>query len=249
MNKDRGIVYVCWGNAVENELQQSITSAERLGLPVHVIRLDANCYHAAKTCMYDRSPFETTLFLDTDTVVLDEMSYGFELAEQHALAIGLEPACYADRWPINDRQIVEYNTGVIFFRKCETLRNLFYKWEQNAALYPYSDQSSFAKTVVECGFNPAVLPPNYNYRGFGMGPTPFFGPIKLWHSREEVPDNVYEWNRRRPYRFGEISRLNGRFMIHDHGNPPIYVKEEIYKCLTRISRILHSWLRGKLRRS
>ena len=238
---------MCWGNAVENELQQSISSAECLGLPVHVIRLEGNCYHAAKTCMYDRSPFDTTLFLDTDTTVLDDLSYGFELAEKHTVALGLEPACYADRWPINERQILEYNTGVIFFRKCEVLRKFFERWERNAALYPYSDQSSFAKSLVECGLNPAVLPPNYNYRGFGMGPTPFFGPIKLWHSREEIPFNLEQWNRKRPYQFGEISRISGRLMAHDHGDPPVFLKEELTECMARMARAIRSWLCAKLR--
>jgi hypothetical protein len=128
------------------------------------------------------------------------------------------------------------------------VRQLFETWEKNAALYPYSDQSSFAKSVVECGVNPAILPPNFNYRGFGMGPNPFYGPIKVWHWREEVPHNLAEWNKKRPYAFGQISRIAGRLTVHPNGSPPVYVKEELMECAGRMWRVLRSWLRSKLHR-
>ncbi|MEJ0070814.1 MAG: hypothetical protein WDO24_21130 [Pseudomonadota bacterium] len=36
--------------------------------------------------MFEHSPFETTVYLDADTVVLGRLDYGFEMAERFGLA-------------------------------------------------------------------------------------------------------------------------------------------------------------------
>lgn len=245
---NRGVLYVCWGQGVERELQASIRSVqENTCLPYHVVRLTDAKHHAAKTAMYEASPFDVTLFLDTDTVALADLSLGFRLAERFDIAVSLAPACFADRWPINDEETIEYNTGVLFFRKCKKNRAFFAAWGQNAEAFPYSDQASFAKTVVECGISPAALPPNFNYRG-SMAARPVFGQIKVWHSREEIPINIREWNSQTEYKFGEIVQDRDKPVIVPHGVIPVHIRADLMACLRRIVHLLAAAFRAGLSR-
>src|SRR3954452_11029451 len=77
--KKRGILYVCWGEEVESALQLSLQSLKRYHpeLPVHVERLPAESSYLDKARMMEMSPFEETLFLDADTVVLGNLDFGF----------------------------------------------------------------------------------------------------------------------------------------------------------------------------
>ena len=83
----RGILYVKWGpnTAV---LDRSIRSAQALHpeLPIHIHQLPDNSSLLDKAALFDASPFEETLFLDVDTVVLNRLDFGFEMATRYGLA-------------------------------------------------------------------------------------------------------------------------------------------------------------------
>lgn len=70
---------------------------------------------------------------------------------------------------------------------------LFAKWREIARDYGSNDQWSFAQAVDDCRFNPFVLQPNWNFRA-SPAETPVFGPIKIWHTRDRLPENVGDWN-------------------------------------------------------
>src|SRR5262249_3199589 len=154
-------------------------------LPIHVIRpevpevaseqdlLRALC---EKANLFDRTPFKETLFLDLDTVVLDDLSFGFAQAGHHGLACCICDSPWARRhgaW-IQERDMIEYNSGVMFFT--EAAEPVFRGWQKlaraadwsilfvdqagNAARMPYNDQGSLAKAVHDARFNPFVLPLN-----------------------------------------------------------------------------------------
>ncbi len=203
----RGIVYLYWGEKVRAELERSIASVRRHHpeLPIEQIRLPDDSSLLDKATMLDRSPFESTLFLDTDTVVLDRLDFGFGQAERHGLACCICECPWARRYGGLHGDMVEYNTGVIFFT--QAARPVFDLWKrygaevdssirfyrgQNVVVMPHNDQAGFAKAVAESGFNPSVLPMNWNLRP-GWQRT-YFGPVKIWHDHSEVPLKLRFWN-------------------------------------------------------
>jgi len=143
--------------------------------------------------MFDLSPFEETLFLDADTVVLDSLDFGFEQAQRFGLACCICECPWARRFGGLSGELIEYNTGVLFFTKAAQAvfdawkiwstqldsSIIFYNADSQLAQTPFNDQGSFAKAIAETGFNPAVLPLNWNFRPNWQ--HTFFGPIKIWH--------------------------------------------------------------------
>jgi hypothetical protein len=183
-----GILYVVWGKVMGEELARARASAERTGYPVHIARLDEGPTFALarKARMDELSPFDLTLFLDSDTVVVDsDLFFGFEKARLHGLALTLSPACYARRHGVLKGDEVEYQTGAIFFSKAPKVREVFKLWRELAPRHR-NDQASLAEAVAALNFNPFVLPKNWNYRA-DPDLVDLFGPMKIWHSRAAVP--------------------------------------------------------------
>lgn len=203
----RGVCYIVWGNELDEQLERSIASlrTHHPDLPVHVERL-TNITRAVegllqKACMFRLTPFDSTLFLDADTVVLGTLDFGFEKAERHGLACCICESPWARRHTgLRDcGDLVEYNTGVLFFSAAA--RPVFDAWEQIAPVLDSStlfvdvdgkvdrqahdDQASFALAVEQTQFVPYVLPLNWNYRPQFY--RSFFGPLKIWHHYSPAP--------------------------------------------------------------
>jgi hypothetical protein len=86
----RGVLYIVWGDKIEPLLQRSIASVRRFypSIPVEVVRGTEDPLRGLqqKSRMISHTPFETTLFLDADTVVLGNLDYAFDRAEEFGLA-------------------------------------------------------------------------------------------------------------------------------------------------------------------
>jgi hypothetical protein len=215
-DKQRGVIYTIWGTDAKYEraLERSRRSLAAIHpeLPVEVFRItttsDPYFGLAEKSHMFTRSPFRETLYLDIDTVVLGKLDFGFEKAREFGLACCICECPWARRYAglSENRNSIEYNTGVLFFT--EAARPLFETWEiltpsfdssikhvRDNKLYtmPFADQGAFAAAIVECKFNPFVLPLNWNYRP--QFHYSFFGPIVIWHDYAKIPDAILELNR------------------------------------------------------
>ena len=209
----RGVLYIVWGEDTVRVMQRSIDSLRRHHpeLPYHVVRLPDGLsgYRGLleKARMLDFSPFESTLFLDADTVVLGRLDFGFAQAERYGLACAICECPWAGRYNGLSGDLVEYNTGVVFFDR--KAKPLFDRWQALApvvdssfyhlppgsrqlAVMPHNDQASFAKAVEDTGFLPAVLPLNWNFRP--RWHTSFFGPIRIWHDYMDVPQAILDMN-------------------------------------------------------
>jgi hypothetical protein len=131
---------------------------------------------------------------------MGDLSFGFEKARQFGLAISICEAPWGRRYPnLFTGDEIEYNTGVIFFSKKAS--PVFDEWKKLAMsvdssilgvanngepyVMPANDQGSFALAVENTGFNPFVLPFNWNFRP--MWHRSFFGPIKIWHDYSDPP--------------------------------------------------------------
>ena len=208
MSATRGVLYMKWGTQADAMLQRSAASLRSFHpeLPVHVAELPAGATLLDKARMLDASPFEETLFLDIDTVVLDRLDYGFDKAAKHSMACCICECPWARRYTGLSGDMIEYNTGVLFFTR--KARPLFERWKQYARVLDSSivfkmgegqmgrmalnDQGSFALAMEESETPPFILPMNWNFRP--QWHYSFFGPIKIWHDYSEVPGPVVTWN-------------------------------------------------------
>jgi hypothetical protein len=200
---NRGVLYIVWGTQVDSLLERSMESVRRVypDLPTHVVRGEDDSVRgfAQKAKMASLSPFESTLFLDADTIVLGNLDYAFDRAEEFGLACSICECPWLRRYGASEGDGIEYNTGVLFFTAKS--KPVFDCWESIAPTCPaqsrwlmmdgslrgmeYEDQAGFARAVRTCGFNPFVLPINYNFRP--MFYRTVFAPLKIWHGRHDVP--------------------------------------------------------------
>lgn len=203
MSHDRGVLWLWWGDRAKTALDRSVESLRQTnpGLPFHIVELQGNPSWLDKHMMYELSPFKTTCFLDCDTVVMGDLSYGFERAERHGLALCINECPWARRYPClaDHGDVIEYNTGVVFFHR--SAGAVFRKWRDYAKTVdssitfevngqtlkqPDTDQGGFAVAMNELNVNPFVLPMNWNYRyRWQRG---FFGNIKIWHDYDPPVD-------------------------------------------------------------
>ena len=211
-----GALYMVWGHSHDQLLDRSIAALKKYhpDLPIHVHRVplgDNNCATAEmflpKAAMATISPFERTLYLDADTIVMGPLDYAFEKAEQFGLAGCICECPWAQRYAglKQKESLVEYNTGVLFFTpKAE---QVLYLWERlvrtvdSSVRYidhgvekvmQHNDQAAFAWAMEMSGFNPYVLPLNWNFRP--KWNRCFYGPIRIWHDVNLPPAELYQIN-------------------------------------------------------
>jgi hypothetical protein len=207
----RGVTYVAWGKCIK-EAEKSAQSARKFGLKTCLIapaysgkafdRFVATQqkleYSRQRAFVYHLSPWEQTLYLDADTVVLGDLSFGFEMAHKHGIALAIAPACFLKHhWQLEHNgfpeDLPEYNAGVIFLdRRHPGMQNFWQQVQEELRDFssyqnpPGNDQPALSLLLYRKGINPYVLPQNWNLRTeYGMRAG--FGPVKIWHSRQPIP--------------------------------------------------------------
>jgi hypothetical protein len=125
------------------------------------------------------SPYDYTLFLDTDTYVCADCSELFSLLEQFDLAVSHAPGrrsplkyglSEAYPCPGVPRSFVELNTGVILFKKNTQIEKFFDDWlrlytqQIESDLHPPSDQPAFRQVLYTSKLKWMTLTPEYNCR-------------------------------------------------------------------------------------
>ena len=126
--------------------------------------------------LYD-SPYDRTLFLDTDTKVVGRLDGVFSLLDRFDLAAALDHErkskwksdVYIDYAKIPDC-FSEHNSGVVLFRKNETVKEFFSLWQKNYVKWTevsgkFNDQPSFRVSLWQSKeLNLYTLPPEFNIR-------------------------------------------------------------------------------------
>lgn len=204
----RGALYITWPgeDRIPAFLDRSISSLaeHHPELPHHIVKVSGGTL-LSKSLMFDLSPFDETLFLDADTVVLGNLDYGFLSAKKWGLACCICECPWARRYSCFTGDEIEYNTGVIFWTR--KARPVFDAWKvlapelDSSAKFinpsgvceqPSNDQAAFSAAIDRTGFNPWILPLNWNFRHRWQKTV--FGPVKVWHDYDPVPDDVRKWN-------------------------------------------------------
>lgn len=209
-NMSRGALYLVWPGdpRTERMLDRSIESLKAVHpeLMFHVEHLPEGSTLLDKSRMAELTPFDETLYLDVDTVVLGRLDFGFEKARKHGLACCICEAPLARRYHgLKDRgDMVEYNTGVIFFTDKALVTfgawryhtkvdsSIIFRMGDGFSRMPLNDQASFAWAVEATDRNPFVLPMNWNFRPAWQ--KNIFGDVKIWHDYSDVPDSLRTWN-------------------------------------------------------
>jgi len=221
----RGIIYIVTGQKFVEEACLSAASVRQCmpDIPITVfsdVLLRSSPFHQVvpiakpthgpedKILNIAKSPYQETLYLDSDTHMVDDSRELFSLLERFDLAAVHAP--YRAQYQVSEVPdcFPELNTGVLLFRKSDKADVFFERWlqiyRQDALkhliwLFPGGEswyrhaipnQPSFRRAIYESGLRIATLPPEYNCR------FPFPGfvhtKVKILHGRARSVAKIAE---------------------------------------------------------
>jgi hypothetical protein len=198
----RGVMYVAVG---KKYIQSAIRSAQTVrkhnpGLSVHLFGNWEECgfdfsrspepftsvagvdspYHHSKVDYMSRTPFERTLYLDTDTRVLGDITPLFDLLERFEIALAHAPnrVTRLKNWRIPiPVSFPEFNSGVILYGRTQRVLNFLHDWTEAFHLVgSYNDQLTLRELIWLSDLRIDTLPPEYNLRHVKY--------LFLWNERE-----------------------------------------------------------------
>lgn len=234
---DEGIVYVAMGTQFINEANLSAATVKKFHpqIPIaifcdlpdkvdrklirHVIQIKSpqGKLQVKKSSIRQlvSTPFETTLFLDTDTLALAPFAEVFDLAGKFDLAAAHAP--WRMMTPSDDCPdcFPELNTGVILYNRTDAVIDLLENWER---IYletserkgkAQQDQPSFREAVWSSNVRFFVLPPEYNLRAPFASFAGGNAKVKILHGRNfDVPEVSELLNRQKaPRAFPPVKKL------------------------------------------
>jgi hypothetical protein len=144
-----------------------------------------NPHRRSKVDIMGKTPFDETLYLDTDTRIVEDIEPMFDVLQRFDLAL-----CHAHRrkHPITNKvwriqfpsSYPQFNSGVVLYTKNEKTMLFFEQWKTNfyAAGYP-QDQITLRETLWNSALRVYTLPPEYNVR--------FWKYLYLWGRNEVTP--------------------------------------------------------------
>lgn len=204
-----GFVYVATGSGYVEEARLSAVSlkAHHPGHPVCLIT-DAtditagrefdivvactNAQHAPIDKLFAlRCPFERAIFVDTDTLVLGDLSPVFRLLDRFDLALHQDVNRGWDyQLPGVPEAFTEFNTGVIAFRRTAAVEAFFGRWRENHERLHrergfVNDQPAFRQTLYESDLRVAPLPSEFHF--LGNFPNYIAWKVRLIHARGDLP--------------------------------------------------------------
>jgi hypothetical protein len=188
-----GIVYSCVGERYVEEALRSARSSIRHNALPHVLFASVDVPgepglstvrfapsdnpYVDKIANMRRSPFARTLYLDTDTFVVDEIAHVLTLLDRYELAAAHAPGYRGYDDPGVPPAFYELNTGVLAWRSGGRMDAFMRDWQQTYARWlvekPFAgagdahdaaDQPAFRRCAWEHGVSLYVLAPEYNLR-------------------------------------------------------------------------------------
>lgn len=195
----RGVVYIAMGQKYIEEACYSVASLKKntdiavtiftnksihIELFNNVIVVEKPNFNFMDKAFYMyRSPYENTLFLDTDTYIMSDISELFLLLEKFDIVAAHEPNRFVAKITEIPSSFIELNTGVILFKKSIQVKYFFQNW---LALYQQNfkwmnDQPAFRLALYKSKLRLATLPPEYNCRF--NSPVRINGRVNILHGR------------------------------------------------------------------
>jgi hypothetical protein len=188
-----GIVYSCTGERYAREALRSARSSMRHNALPHVLFVSAEVSsepgltvvafepsgnpYLDKIANIRRSPFQRTLYLDTDTYVLAEIAHVLELLDRFELVAAHAPGYRGLADPEVPAAFYELNTGVLAWAASERTDAFMRGWQETYSRWlveqPFprageagdaADQPAFRRCAWEHRLGLYVLAPEYNLR-------------------------------------------------------------------------------------
>lgn len=198
----RGILYLAKGQKVASEAVISASQLKNLmpDIPVtvvtdreiqtgpfdNIIHDEREFSKEDKPYWLKRTPYEDTLYLDSDIWVERPVYDIFELLEEFDIGVAKDPAephiFYTDASRDNvPTSFPELNTGVIIFEKNTRMTHFCDEWMSKFTPSETRDQRPFRPAIYESDVRMTLLPPRYNcmYRKSNA----VNGPVKLFHGQ------------------------------------------------------------------
>lgn len=190
---DEGILYVARGSnyvseaiksarqvkEVMPEVSISIIADEEVSSELfdEVMLRDLDPELNNKVFRLDESPYEKTIFLDTDIYVTESISEIFELLDSFDIGVSINQLRTEKS---GNEAFPEYNTGVLGYKKNDAFLDFQNSWKEKYE--PNSpDQPSFRKALLNSDLRIATLPREYNCRVIHPGQV--YGSVKVFHGR------------------------------------------------------------------
>jgi hypothetical protein len=219
----RGVVYVATSRAYLEEARRSASSLKDQepglsvtlfsdqpaeGKPFDRVMPIGDARHSCrdKIAYMRESPYDHTLYLDTDTHVCGKVSGLFSLLESFDVAAAHSPNRRASTGQGVPESFPEFQGGVILFRSSAAVRELLDEWlrvfenesDRPSGAAPRQgyehkqprvyDQPILRELLYRSGLRVATLAPEYNCRVGSMGYV--CGEVKVLHGRRypDLPD-------------------------------------------------------------
>ena len=240
LSNDKGVVYVATGKKFVDEALISVRSVKKLmpELPVALFTdlrelvdtppdgVDSVFLlpEVTKSCldkMYPlvETPYEKTLFLDTDTYLCERVDELFDVLDRFDIAAAHPP--FRVQYQITDipECFPEPNTGVILFKKNQAALEVLQRWPEEykkqlaSKIKPHHDQHSFRAALYHSDARFLVLPHEYNFRSIGPNFAGKGSLVKIIHGRHASFEKVAaRLNANKDYRVF----LNNPFRVFTH---------------------------------
>jgi len=139
--------------------------------------------------LYEDSPYEKTLFIDTDTYFYENCQPAFRLLDFYDICMAHAPGDMNELYCGEIlRGYTPYNSGVIFFKKCLENEALFLNWfklyeEKIAHEVAEHDQPAFMEALLKSKSRVYVLQNIWNARTIFY--INLFGRVKIVHGRHK----------------------------------------------------------------
>lgn len=206
----KGVIYIANGRKYIDEAMQSARSLKDKMPGMHVTifsnedikspyfdnvivtkddTLSRECPHMAKQIYIDKSPYDRTLFLDTDTYICSDISDIFDILEKFDIAASHAALRVTRKDSLVPKTFPELSSGVIVFKKSPEISRLFAEW---FSLYKehrtgidgkciVMDQPTFREALYRSDAKITTLPPEYNC--YFNCPIYLEGPVRILHGR------------------------------------------------------------------
>lgn len=191
---NQGVIYVAWGQKYVAEAIRSASShqfpsiliTDQQGVSSHffseIMYSDFSQY-VGKNPFYRKmeairqTPFDITLFADSDLLISGNIDFGFQQAARHGFAAAIAPGQMFN-W--EGRDFVHFNGGLLFFRGQP------HPWADAvlsfAPTFPTCDEPAWSLAWDQLDVNPVALPEVFNHIPFAkLHPRK----IRVWHSRSD----------------------------------------------------------------
>lgn len=170
----------CLPIAISTDLTESLDQ----DLFSHIFRID-DPHPRSKVDQLALSPFERTLYLDTDIRLLEDVSDLFDLLDRFDIALAHAHARNRDltreTWRLQlPDSFPQLNGGVILFKASDDMARFFRDWSESYRDANFKkDQVTLRELIWLSPLRLYVLPPEYNIR--------YSRYLRFWSSTEAVP--------------------------------------------------------------